>query len=180
MTSQIMRAILAPDAYNREYNQGFLVEARRLGDAEVKTPMPNKNIGFFAQSYDLNGEKIISYRGTDTELPQSLLDFFTDYEAFLTIFSPYRDGVNGFGIGRGSPHGAQATAAMEFHKAVLGKTGEDLGNQQNVTIVGLSLGGGLAGCVAAPYGQQTILFEITSGRCPTVRSSGSCWRWRRR
>jgi len=39
---------------------------------------------------------------------------------------------------------------MEFYKTVLGKTGEDLGNQQNVTIVGLSLGGGLAGCVAAP------------------------------
>ena len=98
MSTPIMRAILALDAYNRGYNRGVFVDSSYLGDAEVKDPSRNENIGFFAQSYDLNGEKIISYRGTDTELPQSFLDFFTDSEAFLTIVSPYRDGLSGFDI----------------------------------------------------------------------------------
>jgi hypothetical protein len=107
MSTQILHAILALDAYNREtLNAGVKLTTQQLGDAQVKEFSWLDNIGFFAQSYDLNGAKIISYRGTDTELLQSLLDFFTDYEAFLTIVSPYRDGVNGFGIGHGSPDGA--------------------------------------------------------------------------
>ncbi len=149
MSTQILHAILALDAYNRGYNQGLKVDATKLGDLKVEAPERIENISFFAQSYrnEITGEKLISYRGTDTPIPGGE---GTGWEKFKTFFSPYQDGVNGFGIGRGSPFGAQATAAIEFYKTVSGKTGEDLGNQENVTIVGLSLGGGLTGCVAAP------------------------------
>jgi hypothetical protein len=148
MSEQLMHAILALDSYNRGYNAGLEVRGLKLGDVKLVSSDPNQNISFFAQSYrnEITGEKLISYRGTDSPIPGGE---GTGWEKFKTFFSPYQDGLNGFGIGRGSPFGAQATAAIEFYKSASEKTGEELGNQQNVTIVGQSLGGGLAGFVRA-------------------------------
>ena len=78
MTTPLMRAILALILYNRQNNAGLKVTAQKLGDVRVDEASELLNISFFAQSYrnELTGEKLISYRGTDTELPQSFLDFF--------------------------------------------------------------------------------------------------------
>lgn len=82
-TSQrdLFLAILAMDSYHRGYNRGLVgdasVIASMIGDATVgvgsavseddnsSIATAAKAIGFFAQSYDWNGETIIAYRGTD-------------------------------------------------------------------------------------------------------------------
>jgi len=75
MNEQLLRAILAMDAYNRGYNVGTKVSGSQIGDATVYKDALDKTLlqegtaeaaGFYAVAYTLaNGSKIISYRGTD-------------------------------------------------------------------------------------------------------------------
>jgi hypothetical protein len=68
-SSDLLRAILAMDAYNRGYNAGLKIDNNSMiGDAEIsaaKGDQEAQNAGFFAQSYRLGTQTIISYRGTD-------------------------------------------------------------------------------------------------------------------
>jgi hypothetical protein len=51
------------DAYNRGTNPGFRVDATSIGGATVGDPSQIASDGFFAQTYSLGGQQIISYRG---------------------------------------------------------------------------------------------------------------------
>ena len=95
----------------------------------------DKPIGFYALAYNYNGEKIISYRGTD------------DVDGFMDMIPlPYnKDVYHGWSLGSGNIESEQAHMAINFYKEVAGA-----GNLKtaNISLTGHSLGGGLAGLVA--------------------------------
>lgn len=74
MNRDLFLAILAMDSYNRGYNEGLSVGGDRssLGNAKINTDALDllqanqvRASDFYAVAYDWNGEKVISYRGTD-------------------------------------------------------------------------------------------------------------------
>jgi hypothetical protein len=82
MTTELYMALLSMDAYNRGYGQRVDVVANgasvtQLGNVAIglnsfedAAGLPTGvAAGFFAQTYTLNGQKIISYRGTDELSP---------------------------------------------------------------------------------------------------------------
>ena len=132
MSADLMVAILAMDAYNRGYDAGLPYDGNRIGDAIALTvPLPagSKGYGFYAVAYSLNGQTVISYRGTDDPIPDILY---------------------GYGVGAGSPYEPQAKFAIQFYQQVL----QQVGANADVVLTGHSLGGGLAGFVAELYGRS--------------------------
>ena len=73
MNRDLFLAILAMDAYNRGYAQGIaeLDDFGSIGKATVAQQSNTRpdsaefQSNFYAVAYDWNGEKVISYRGTD-------------------------------------------------------------------------------------------------------------------
>ena len=75
MDDILFRAILALDAYNRGYAPGIaslgggvgaqIGAASIVAQSDVRPNSPAFNAGFYAVAYEVGGEKIISYRGTD-------------------------------------------------------------------------------------------------------------------
>ncbi len=80
MNSDVFRAILAMDSYNRGYGAGvnLQVGATQIGNATIytfpETTTANwQAAGFYASAYSWNGTDVISYRGTNANfgtLPQ--------------------------------------------------------------------------------------------------------------
>ena len=146
MNTELMKAILAMDSYNRGYNAGLsdagpddqdgLGEfGKKIGNATVlnfSLPSNAQSIGFYALAYSYNGETVISYRGTD--------------DPFGAVSGS--DISNGWALGAGNYNATQAEMAIQFYKNVaagLG-SGDDLRNAE-ISLAGHSLGGGLAGFV---------------------------------
>src|SRR5262245_23041982 len=130
----LFRAILAMDAYNRGYNAGLKISSsQKIGLADLKIAMgdePAQSAGFFAQSYQLGGETIIAYRGTDV-LPALNLALFnpstwTDIAAWSIWFEQ-------------NYNATQVRLAVDFYRLVQ----QTLGG--NIVTTGHSLGGALAG-----------------------------------
>ncbi|MEM7461741.1 MAG: hypothetical protein AAF362_03595 [Pseudomonadota bacterium] len=85
MSDDLMLAILAMDSYNRGYSAGIsglgvsdasntykLGEATIINDSRVIVDENGNQLdeaaGFYAVAYELNGQKMISYRGTDNPI----------------------------------------------------------------------------------------------------------------
>jgi hypothetical protein len=73
ISNDLFTAILAMDSYNRGYNRGLDVTGNSIGTATLGLQSDTAggsagvNASFFAQAYTLaGGQKIISYRGTDS------------------------------------------------------------------------------------------------------------------
>ena len=93
MDRDLFLAILAMDAYNRNYSEGLLLPetdglgtAQIIGDSEILRGDDGSRLdqqsNFYAIAYEWNGETIISYRGTD---------------------NPLEDANTGYGLGAGYP-----------------------------------------------------------------------------
>jgi hypothetical protein len=146
------------DSYNRDYGAGLGSEEDGLGSTP-ETKIGNASIlsdsdilrdengarldqgaGFYAIAYTIgsgvdglaSGTKVISYRGTSGD-------------SFWKVLT---DAWNGYGTALGSPNNPQAYLAAEFYQAVTGTTNGDP-RDGDVTLTGHSLGGGLAGLIAA-------------------------------
>jgi hypothetical protein len=135
------------DSYNRGYLPGLNLSGNVIGDASLRQdiglPDGSQAAGFYAQAYTLaNGQTIIAYRGTDQNIS-------TPFDLAGS------DLVNGYGVGAGSPFGPQAQLAVQFYNLVKNSSP----NGSNISVTGHSLGGGLAGYVAALYGLQGRLFD---------------------
>lgn len=73
--SDFLLAILAMDSYDREYDEGIVIEGDKIGSATFKTYddvgvtsdiFTNwQSAGFYAAAYELPGETVMSFRGTD-------------------------------------------------------------------------------------------------------------------
>jgi Protein of unknown function (DUF2974) len=140
---ELMLAILAMDSYNQGYGAGLVHGATNIGGSIKFTPENAdesnwQTTGFYAASYNLtDGTTVISYRGTDA--------------------SP--DYTKGWVIAVGDiADGTQAPQALEFYNAVTNKTYAD-GAQSKVVLTGHSLGGLLAGYVAALSGTNAHTFD---------------------
>jgi hypothetical protein len=133
------------DAYNRTNSDvgtyGLKLTGTGIGDATVSTSLGDNTTGFFAQSYTLAGGKtIISYRGTDQIWTQNGIG---------------GDLINGWFVGAGVYDTPQARLAAQFYQDINGSTA---GNN-NITLTGHSLGGGLAGLVGDIYGVKAVMFD---------------------
>ncbi len=82
----VFLSILALDSYNRGYGQNLgglpvVLGSTKIGNAtidrqsDVEEDTPGVNAGFYAIAYDWNGQKVISYRGTNFEIDWSISDF---------------------------------------------------------------------------------------------------------
>jgi hypothetical protein len=67
LSATFMKAILAMDSYNRGYNAGI-----KFG---VLADNSDSAIGFYAIAYSYGGGKVVSYRGTDGILLDSVFGF---------------------------------------------------------------------------------------------------------
>lgn len=155
MNREVLLSLLALDAYNRGYGQNVLLNpsdstvsqneaGRQLGNAtilNVDLPQGSQEVGFYAISYEWNGETIISYRGTN--FPSSL-------EGFIDFLN--QNFIGGWSIFTGFGTHTHTQFARDFYTAV---TGQDFLDNQvdpgplNVTVTGHSLGGGLAGYISS-------------------------------
>ena len=76
ISKDLFLSILSMDAYNRGYGAGIAElggEGSQIGNAtigrdaeQLLSPGAAQSSGFYALSYTLGGETIISYRGTDS------------------------------------------------------------------------------------------------------------------
>lgn len=145
MKDDLFYAVLAMDAYNRDYGAGLTMIGSAIGDAEIikrdsigVTPAKYQewiSAGFYAVAYKWTVKEItktvISYRGTDN----------------VTGEDPGTKGGsdlwNGWVTGAGVV-AKQTELAEQFYKTVTGQTGSYPTNAPNVILTGHSLGGGLA------------------------------------
>ncbi len=160
MNSELFKAILALDSYNRGYNQGIILNGTQIGSATISTDSAilgkiagtvrwDVNSNFYAIAYSYAGGTVISYRGTD---------------------NPGADLINGWVTGAGAI-GEQAELAVRFFNAVIG-TDNPL-TRNDVEFTGHSLGGGLAGLMSTLYGKNATLFdnmpfELAASRVPGI------------
>lgn len=153
--SDLMVAILAIDAYNRGYNASIeLGDGQTVGLATVSTDSSRlfdvdttRDSGFFAVAYTWNGKTVISYRGTDN---QGL--FSKEDKGASDIWS-------GWSIGAGYADASQATWAKKFYEVVTKQSVYADVAPSNVVLTGHSLGGGLAGHVAALARTSALAFD---------------------
>lgn len=76
--SDFLLAILAMDSYDREYDEGIVVEGDKIGSATFKNHKHSdiseiiytdwQSAGFYAAAYELPGETVMSFRGTDSPI----------------------------------------------------------------------------------------------------------------
>jgi len=113
MNNDVMKAILAMDAYNRGYDVGIdglgglgsaIGNATLSSQSDTEAGDLGVSAGFYAVSYVLNAgtaneETIISYRGTDKNFVWPWNESGSDL-------------ANGYGVGGGSPFGVQAELAI--------------------------------------------------------------------
>lgn len=145
ISPHLFRAILAMDSYNRGYNAGLLLDpnATEIGTATLAQQSNTTagslevSAGFFAQAYTWNGQTVISYRGTDVLPPNS----WADVAAWSLAFASNYDT-------------AQARLAAQFYQQVYNAP-----HVGEISTTGHSLGGALAGFVAALYGSDAMLFS---------------------
>ena len=163
LSSDLFKAILSMDAYNRGYDASIALTGDSLGNAQIATMVndlgetvaldssildnSDQGIGFYALSYVYDGDIVIAYRGTD-------------YPEDDTI--PPKDIFHGWSLGAGNLESEQAQMAVEFYKAILTSDKSDLNIDPqtfNYALTGHSLGGGLAGYVSGLYGLDATVFD---------------------
>ena len=164
ISSDLFLSILSMDAYNRDYDAGIDISGSRLGGAQILSRdslgisesdyQAWQTVGFYALAYELQADEqieglsqsdiLISYRGTDN------VDF-------TTLGEGASDFWQGWITGAGVP-GSQSWLALDFFESV---TGSDAlsGESSGAILTGHSLGGGLAGLVAALSGDQAVIID---------------------
>lgn len=147
ISDNLFFAILAMDAYNRGYDAKLsgLSDAigTKIGNATVIGSAGDaaaKADGFYAIAYELNGQKIISYRGTDDP----------------SLFSQSSDLWNGWVQGAGILS-SQSEDAIRFYERIAGQS--VFKPNAGVVTTGHSLGGGLAGYVAALSNGTAFIYD---------------------
>jgi len=142
MDRNLFLSILAMDSYNRGYESGidFGIGSDeigvKIGNASISNRSssdPNSTAvaaGFYALSYTFSGsqnfadgEKVISYRGTD--------------KISFNPFTSDSDVWNGWTLGAGFPDASQGVLSIDFYETVTGFNVNDEANA-SVTLVGHS------------------------------------------
>ncbi len=158
MNRDVFLSILAMDSYNRGYGEGLKLPggSKKLGtttisrQSDIRSGSDAVNAGFYAIAYDWNGEKVISFRGTN---PEFSVDSVADF-----LNSPLvRDMWNGWSLGAGFSGAAQGAMAIKFYEDVSRRSIHNpIGNGTPILLTGHSLGGGLAGFVSQQASNDNI------------------------
>ncbi|HEY0312887.1 MAG TPA: hypothetical protein VGC56_10380 [Allosphingosinicella sp.] len=160
--ADLIYALLTLDSYNRGYGSGITKlsddSGTHIGNFTITSHTNDEAIaarnsayadGFYAIAYQSGDQTVISYRGTDTNFDK------TDSGAGGS------DLTHGYGMALGltpnQPATDQSQLAAQFYADVTG--GREGAAASNVTLVGHSLGGGLAGYVGAVAGTQAVVFD---------------------
>lgn len=135
-------AVLAMDAYNREYTLDPLappldIDGAKLleGGVSIKQELAVQGSSFYAVAYQVGTSIVIAFRGTDDALA---------------------DGLSGWGVGIGDVP-EQARIAAEFVRDVV-----DANPSTEVVLAGHSMGGGLAGFCATLFDLEAYCFNTMS------------------
>jgi hypothetical protein len=135
----LMRAILAMDSYNQGYRPGLTGVGTQIGSATVSTDSTAKlgldatqPVGFYAVAYQLNGQTVIAYRGTDI-LPGRNGTAIFDSASWQDVGAWSLTFANNYSA-------AQAVLAQSFYDQV-----RNSAPGQQIVTTGQSLGGALAG-----------------------------------
>lgn len=158
----IMMAVLSLDTYSRGYDaRNFdpdLAENGRIGNYRITHTSTDaqESDDFYALAYidNVNGvdgtDRIIAYRGTD-DFPM--------------------DAWYGYGVGAGSPGSPQGQHAIAFYEMVTGRDVNSTAPISNISLTGHSLGGGLAGYVAALSGANAVVFDNMPFRMAAIANA---------
>lgn len=158
----IMMAVMSLDTYSRGYDaRNFdpdLAENGRIGNYRITHTSTDaqESDDFYALAYidNVNGvdgtDRIIAYRGTD-DFPM--------------------DAWYGYGVGAGSPGSPQGQHAIAFYEAVTGRDVNSTAPISNISLTGHSLGGGLAGYVAALSGANAVVFDNMPFRMAAIANA---------
>ena len=137
MVSVLMSAILSLNAYDRGSFYGLDLRSNTaIGQFTAATDHADDAISFNASVFQEGASTVIAYRGTNSAW----------------------DVTNGWLLGGGALT-AQTEAAALLYREVTGQTSGQIAASSNVTLVGHSLGGGLAGFVSSVYGSPSITFN---------------------
>jgi hypothetical protein len=183
----LLPALLAMDVYHRDESGGLRAATPNASDTKINDlersidtatplagPLGNSGlgslIGFFAKTYTVGDKIYIVYRGTDdgsldvlNNLPQvtstlgnmlggtpALPDLFYGYPMAIGMLSS----LNLSDIASSTGYNSQAIAAVRYYKQV-----RDANPDNQIVVVGQSLGGALAGFVGALYGLTTYVYN---------------------
>ncbi len=159
MSDKLTYAILAMDAYNRGYGAKLpgLSDApgTKIGLATILSSDGNasaQKIGFYALAYELEGKTVVSFRGTDE----------------LNIFNRANDIFNGW-VGGAGFISTQAKRAAQYYESVVENSLYQ--RTSDVLLTGHSLGGGLAGYVAALSNGQAYIYDAMPFAAAAVTST---------
>ena len=155
------------------YEENNVTYYAQIGDAQVYNTSSisldegaDEAAGFYGLAYQVKDENgnvidtVISYRGTD-QLPASMNPFNWASDDVVDIVDGWITGA-GYSAGEGS----QAEMAINFYKSVteeLDPAGTNVYLDADISLTGHSLGGGLAGYVAA--NDNNILSVWEHSRC---------------
>jgi Ca2+-binding RTX toxin-like protein len=152
MNRDLLLAILAMDSYNRGYNARVSFNGNddtygsSIGTASViasKGDVTAQQASYYSIAYSLGPEAggsnqiVIAYRGTDM-----------DHIANTAI--------NSYPVALGYPDTNQSEMAAEFYKNI---NDGSIAANSNITLIGHSLGGGLAGLIGSAYGVRSVVFN---------------------
>lgn len=152
MNQEVFLSILAMDSYNRGPEPGIkgVAGIYKIGSAVVQDTILEDmagwaEAGFYASRYEWNGKTILSYRGTNFDMGLEMV----------------KDVVFGWSSFTGIGPTTQFHFAEKFYNLVSGQDFR-VGNTvapANLIVTGHSLGGALAGFVAARTGVQSYLVD---------------------
>ncbi len=155
MDQDLFVAILALDSYNRGYDSNLSNSpsdsiGTQIGNATVISHSSDSasssavQAGFYAVAYNWNGTTVISYRGTNE---QQVINPITGQPtgSYIPVAN---DLLNGWSLFDGIGTNSQAALAAQFYASIFPATGGVTVYPQAI-LTGHSLGGGLAGYIAA-------------------------------
>lgn len=175
--SNLLKAILSMDSYNRGYNAGLIFGSdsnsseaidgvTKIGNYTIyrsSNTQAAADIGFYGIAYQVGNEVVIAYRGTDDGLLSKDLSYGFGVGAGYATSGSIPGSIQNPAPQRATPN--QGDMAFEFYRAVAeqmqgGGAGiNPYSPDTQITLTGHSLGGGLAGLVASTYNQDATLFD---------------------
>ena len=137
MNTETQYALLSDYVYSRSAANNEFDLTKLIPGAVPILTMTVASSGFYAEAWTIGGKTVIAFRGTDFNA-QSITISFTQ---------------GNDGLAWGNVNTAQLQNAIAFVQQVKQQTGAT-----NLVFTGHSLGGGLAGLMAAKYGQPAYVF----------------------